>query len=260
MGRGYVFTVKGNTPTLHQQLKALPLEAAPGPPVCSTGHGRRTTCTFQFVAALVWVGCAGARQVRRTVTRPWKRASLPSPPSGSLLSKLPKTRAVLRCDRLCQVVDWMCISALPALRNQDAKEDLVAAVFGAVALCERRPVGPAQARYRRDAPRELVGAASDGEGTNIQTDSVRRTSCRDRTGSTAATAGTVRGMSEPHWSRQEMPVPQRDKKKIAGQQKAIKDHQAKKAAYPVPHDKAFAQKTIDNAQRHLDKLQGKRGR
>ena len=54
-------------------------------------------------------------------------------------------------------------------------------------------------------------------------------------------------------------MPQRDKKKIAGQQKAIKEHQAKKSAYPAPHDKAFAQKTIDNAQRHLDKLKGKKG-
>jgi hypothetical protein len=51
---------------------------------------------------------------------------------------------------------------------------------------------------------------------------------------------------------------QRDKKKIAGQERAIREHEAKKAAYPRPEDKAFAQKTIDNAQRHLDKL--KKGR
>ena len=47
---------------------------------------------------------------------------------------------------------------------------------------------------------------------------------------------------------------QRDKKKIAGQLRAIKEHEAKKAAYPNPQDKQFAQKTINNAQRHLDKL------
>ena len=52
-------------------------------------------------------------------------------------------------------------------------------------------------------------------------------------------------------------MPQRDKKKIAGQGKAIKDHEAKKAAFPAAHDKAFAQKTIDNATRHLDKLKKK---
>lgn len=49
------------------------------------------------------------------------------------------------------------------------------------------------------------------------------------------------------------------KKKIAGQERAIREHEAKKAAYPDPNDKAFAQKTIKNAQRHLDKLQ-KKGR
>lgn len=50
---------------------------------------------------------------------------------------------------------------------------------------------------------------------------------------------------------------QRDKKKIAGQERAIREHQAKKAAYPSAQDKAFAQKTIDNAKRHLDKLKGR---
>lgn len=51
---------------------------------------------------------------------------------------------------------------------------------------------------------------------------------------------------------------QRDKKKIAGQQKAIADHEKKKALYPDPRDKAFAQKTINNAQGHLDRLRGKK--
>jgi hypothetical protein len=50
---------------------------------------------------------------------------------------------------------------------------------------------------------------------------------------------------------------QTNKKKILGQRRAIAEHQAKKAAYRDPRDKAFAQKTIDNAQRHLNKLNGK---
>ena len=49
-------------------------------------------------------------------------------------------------------------------------------------------------------------------------------------------------------------MPQRDKKKIAGQQRAIREHEAKKAAHAQAYEKAFAQKTIDNAQRQLDKL------
>ena len=53
-------------------------------------------------------------------------------------------------------------------------------------------------------------------------------------------------------------MPQRDRKKIAGQQRAIAEHERKKAAYPDPRDKAFADKTIKNAQRHLDKLHGKK--
>lgn len=52
-------------------------------------------------------------------------------------------------------------------------------------------------------------------------------------------------------------MPQRDKKKIAGQLKAIKEHEAKKSAYPDPRDKAFAQKTINNATGHLNRLRGK---
>ncbi len=53
---------------------------------------------------------------------------------------------------------------------------------------------------------------------------------------------------------------QRDRKKIEGQQKAIAEHQAKKAAYAKDYEKAFADKTIANAQRHLDKLRDKKGR
>ena len=53
-------------------------------------------------------------------------------------------------------------------------------------------------------------------------------------------------------------MPQRDKKKIRGQERAIAEHEAKKQRFPHPQDKAFAQKTIDNAQSRLDKLRGKK--
>lgn len=53
-------------------------------------------------------------------------------------------------------------------------------------------------------------------------------------------------------------MPQRDKKKIAGQQRAIKEHQKKQELYTQPYEKAFAQKTIDNATKHLDKLRGRK--
>lgn len=53
-------------------------------------------------------------------------------------------------------------------------------------------------------------------------------------------------------------MPQRDKKKIAGQLKAIKEHEEKKQRYSQPYEKEFAQKTISNAQKHLDKLRGKK--
>jgi hypothetical protein len=51
---------------------------------------------------------------------------------------------------------------------------------------------------------------------------------------------------------------QRDKKKIAGQLRAISDHEKKKAAYSDPRDKTFADKTIGNAQSHLDRLRAKK--
>lgn len=53
-------------------------------------------------------------------------------------------------------------------------------------------------------------------------------------------------------------MPQRDKKKMAGQQRAIADHEKKKALYPDPRDKAFAQKTMNNAQGHLNRLRAKK--
>lgn len=52
-------------------------------------------------------------------------------------------------------------------------------------------------------------------------------------------------------------MPQRDKKKIAGQMKAIKEHEEKKKRYSESYEKKFAQKTVDNAQKHLEKLRKK---
>lgn len=53
-------------------------------------------------------------------------------------------------------------------------------------------------------------------------------------------------------------MPQRDKKKIAGQTKAIKEHEEKKRRYSETYEKEFAQKTIENAQKHLEKLRKKK--
>lgn len=74
-GGDYVFTIKGNTPTLHRQLKALPWKDVPARSVTDTGHGRRVTRTIK-VAAPAWVtfpGAAQVAQVRRTVTKAGKR-------------------------------------------------------------------------------------------------------------------------------------------------------------------------------------------
>jgi predicted transposase YbfD/YdcC len=72
-GRGadYVMTVKGNMPTLYQQLKKLPWARIPAVSSVSTGHGRRSRRTIKAVLAPAWIGFAGAAQVaqlRRTVT------------------------------------------------------------------------------------------------------------------------------------------------------------------------------------------------
>lgn len=70
-GGDYVFTVKGNTPTLHRALKALPWKDMPEHSVTDTGRGRRVTRTIKVAAAPAWIGFPGARQVaqvRRTVT------------------------------------------------------------------------------------------------------------------------------------------------------------------------------------------------
>jgi predicted transposase YbfD/YdcC len=75
-GGHYVFTVKGNTPTLHRQLKALPWKDVPAHSVTVSGHGRRATRTIKVISSPAWVGFAGAAQVaqlRRTVTRAGKK-------------------------------------------------------------------------------------------------------------------------------------------------------------------------------------------
>ena len=71
-GGDYVFTVKGNQPTLHAACKALPWRDVPARSVTTTNHGRRVTRTIKVVTAPAWVEFAGAVQVaqlRRTVTR-----------------------------------------------------------------------------------------------------------------------------------------------------------------------------------------------
>nr|WP_306239619.1 ISAs1 family transposase [Ornithinimicrobium cryptoxanthini] len=70
-GGTYVLTVKGNTPTLHRKLKALPWKDVPAHTVTDTGHGRRATRTIKVTAVPDWVdfpGAAQVAQVRRTVT------------------------------------------------------------------------------------------------------------------------------------------------------------------------------------------------
>ena len=76
-GGHYVFTVKGNTPTLHRQLKALPWKDVPAHSATVTSHGRRATRTIKAVTAPTWVSFAAAAQVaqiRRTVTRAGKKS------------------------------------------------------------------------------------------------------------------------------------------------------------------------------------------
>jgi predicted transposase YbfD/YdcC len=75
-GGHYVFTVKGNTPTLHRQLKALPWKDVPAHSVTVSSHGRRATRTIKAISSPAWIGFAGAAQVaqiRRTVTRAGKK-------------------------------------------------------------------------------------------------------------------------------------------------------------------------------------------
>lgn len=75
-GADYVFTVKGNQPTLYRALKKLPWTKIPvGSQTTERGHGRRATRTIKVIDLPTLPGCpdfAGATQVaqlRRTVTR-----------------------------------------------------------------------------------------------------------------------------------------------------------------------------------------------
>lgn len=75
-GGDYVFTVKGNQPTLFAACKNLPWKDVPGHTVTTRGHGRTATRTIKVVTAPPWVEFAGAAQVaqlRRTVTRNGKK-------------------------------------------------------------------------------------------------------------------------------------------------------------------------------------------
>ena len=68
----YVMTVKGNMPTLYQQLKKLPWACIPATSSVSKSHGRRARRTIKAVLAPAWIGFDGAAQVaqlRRTVTQ-----------------------------------------------------------------------------------------------------------------------------------------------------------------------------------------------
>jgi DDE_Tnp_1-associated/Transposase DDE domain len=72
-GGDYVFTVKGNQPSLYAACKALPWREVPARSVTTKGHGRRVTRTIKAVTAPAWVDFHGAAQVaqlRRTVTKP----------------------------------------------------------------------------------------------------------------------------------------------------------------------------------------------
>jgi len=72
----YVMTVKGNMPTLFQQLKKLPWAGVPAVSAVSTGHGRRARRTIKVALAPAWIGFDGAAQVaqvRRTVTKKGKK-------------------------------------------------------------------------------------------------------------------------------------------------------------------------------------------
>jgi predicted transposase YbfD/YdcC len=70
-GGDYVFTVKGNHPTLHRACKALPWSKVGAHRFTESGHGRRSTRTIRVLAVPAWMGFAGATQIaqlRRTVT------------------------------------------------------------------------------------------------------------------------------------------------------------------------------------------------
>jgi len=75
-GGDYVFTVKGNQPTLYAACKALPWRDVPAHRVTTKGHGRRVTRTIKVLTAPAWVDFHGAVQIaqlRRTVTKAGKK-------------------------------------------------------------------------------------------------------------------------------------------------------------------------------------------
>jgi predicted transposase YbfD/YdcC len=75
-GGDYVFTVKGNQPTLYAACKALPWRDVPAHSLTTKGHGRRVTRTIKVLTAPAWIELHGAVQVaqlRRTVTRKGKK-------------------------------------------------------------------------------------------------------------------------------------------------------------------------------------------
>jgi predicted transposase YbfD/YdcC len=70
-GGQYVFTVKGNTPTLLTACKALPWKDVPEHSWVQVGHGRRVRRTIKVIAAPPWVTfhkAAQVAQLRRTRT------------------------------------------------------------------------------------------------------------------------------------------------------------------------------------------------
>lgn len=76
-GGDYVFTVKGNTPTLRRKLKTLPWKDMPAHSVTETGHGKRVTRTIKVATVPDWIdfpGAAQVAQVRRTVTTGGKKS------------------------------------------------------------------------------------------------------------------------------------------------------------------------------------------
>jgi predicted transposase YbfD/YdcC len=75
-GGEYVFTVKGNQPTLFKACKQLPWVDVPSHTVRTRGHGRTATRTIKVVTAPAWVEFTGATQIaqlRRTVTKNGKK-------------------------------------------------------------------------------------------------------------------------------------------------------------------------------------------
>lgn len=70
-GGDYVFTVKANMPTLHQNLKSLPWKDITAWTATTADRGRWVTRTITAVDVPDWIDFPGAAQVaqlRRTVT------------------------------------------------------------------------------------------------------------------------------------------------------------------------------------------------